>query len=304
MPKYICPRCKYSTNIKTHIKNHFKRKHPCRAIVEDISIEKCISALNDNKLDLLLNNHKKRQKSVKKASKKPNTKSYNLKFTCKFCDERCNSRQSLHYHIKNSCLYNNSKTDELEKQNFLNQFNKIMKVQLDAKDMIINELKSQIEVLLKNQGNNNTHNTQYNILLKSFGSENTSYITSNYVHSLINDGPVMSIPKLLKYIHFNPEHLENRNVKIPNKKQNYAQIYNGKDWEYRDKRETIDNMTHMAYGIINEHYVKGENKYMDQFLANYGTQDISISKRILRDTELMIINNQTSFNENLLVENK
>ena len=303
MPVYTCPRCKYSTKIKTHIKNHCKRKHPCVVSALDISLSKCIAALNSNDMSLFIPNPKSCQKSVKKASKNINHSDQNEKFICKFCNENCNSRQSMHYHINNSCLYTSKKTDEREKQRFLNEFQKMLKVQLDAKDMIIFELKYQIEVLLKNQGSNNTHNTQYNILLKSFGSENTSYITSNYVHNLINDGPVISIPKLLKYIHFNPEHLENRNVKIPNKKQNYAQIFNGKDWEYRDKRETIDNMTHMAYGIINEHYVKGENNYMDEFLTNYGGHNLTISKRLIRDTELMIINNQTSFTEPIVIEN-
>ena len=41
----------------------------------------------------------------------------------------------------------------------------------------------------------------------------------------------------LKYIHFHPEHKENHNIKIPNKKQPYAQIYNGKDWEYKKKKQ-------------------------------------------------------------------
>ena len=66
-----------------------------------------------------------------------------------------------------------------------------------------------------------TSNT-YNIVINPFG-KNTSYITQDYV-KLINDSPYSGI-ELLKYIHFHPEHKENHNVKIPNKKQPYAQIY-------------------------------------------------------------------------------
>ena len=168
-------------------------------------------------------------------------------------------------------------------------------MKLEAKDTIIDELKSQIEVLLKNQGSNNVHNTtQYNIDVKinSFGKENTSYITSEYIKSLISSGPINTIPKLLEHIHFNPEHIENHNVKIPNKKQNYAQIFNGITWEYRDKQETISNMSDRAYGIINEHYQYGSNAYMDEFKQGYESNEKNLIKRLTKDTELMIINNQ------------
>ena len=49
---------------------------------------------------------------------------------------------------------------------------------------IIDELRKQVELLLRNQGSNNiTFNT--NIVLNAFGKENTSYITSDYVKLLI-----------------------------------------------------------------------------------------------------------------------
>ena len=48
-----------------------------------------------------------------------------------------------------------------------------------------------------------------------------------------------------------------------NKKENFAQVYNGNKWEYQDKKQTIENMTDKAFGIINEHYDEGTNQYMD-----------------------------------------
>ena len=111
---------------------------------------------------------------------------------------------------------------------------------------------------------------------------------------MIDNGPLTTIPKLLEYIHFNPEHKENHNVKIPNKKQNYAQIYNGTEWEYRDKRTTIRDMSDRAYNILNTYYKAGTNNYMDKFRDNYESSEKAIFKRVYRDTELMIINNQLS----------
>ena len=47
---------------------------------------------------------------------------------------------------------------------------------------IIQELRKQVEQLLRNQGSNNiTYNT--NIVLNAFGKENTSYISKDYILS-------------------------------------------------------------------------------------------------------------------------
>ena len=73
---------------------------------------------------------------------------------------------------------------------------------LAEKDILINELRNQIGQLLEKVGDTYNNNT-YNIMIKPFGKENTSYITADYVNRIINDGPVNSIPKLIKYIHLN-----------------------------------------------------------------------------------------------------
>ena len=91
---------------------------------------------------------------------------------------------------------------------------------LANKDNLIDELKKHIELLLKDRGNTTNNNyTQNNyIVINAFGSENLKYITNTYISNLINNGPMSSIPKLLKHIHFHPEHEENHNIQIPNKK--------------------------------------------------------------------------------------
>ena len=156
---------------------------------------------------------------------------------------------------------------------------------------IIDELRKQVELLLRNQGSNNiTFNT--NIVLNAFGKENTSYITSDYVKLLINNGPIQSIPKLLEHIHFNPDHIENQNIQIPNKKEPYAKIFNGTKWEISDRKRAIRDMTDKAYSILSKHY-SGGNEYMNKFRQKYEDNDKTLNKRINKDTEIMIINNQT-----------
>lgn len=153
----------------------------------------------------------------------------------------------------------------------------------------IKELRTQIDLLMQNQGSNITYNT--NIVLNAFGNENTSYIDTGFIKSLVNSGPIHSISKLLKYIHFNPEHTENHNIQIPNKKNGYAKIYDGTGWQISNKNEAIAHMTDKAYTLLNEHYV-GANEYMNQFKRDYDGRDANLIKRLCKDTEVMILNNQ------------
>ena len=181
-------------------------------------------------------------------------------------------------------LWTKEEVDEIVK-------NEIIK-EREKHEYIIRELKSQIRILIRNQGSNNTYTTNVNIVVNSFGKENLEYISGDFISNLIESGPLDSISQLIQYIHFNPEHQENHNVKIPIKSNNYAQIFNGDDWEYRDRKSTIKHMSDKAFSILNDHYLEGSNKYMDNFKKKYRVKDKDLCKRLEKDTEMMILNNQ------------
>ena len=54
-------------------------------------------------------------------------------------------------------------------------------------------------------------------------------------------------------------------------------------------------MSDRAYEILNKHYISGSNKYMDSFKSQYDENSKVLSKRLHKDTELMILNNQKIF---------
>ena len=302
-----------STKIKTHIINHFRRKFPCKISNEVVSIEECLMRLEGNDIRNVNANirnvnvlSEKYKKNIRNVNVNVNSVNANVNasvnavsekanqelnaYFCELCDRSFSSRQSKYQH-KKFCKGKNFFCENVNRDKN-SELIRIMEEKLSAKDMIIEELKGQIEVLLKNQGSNNVHTTNQYILINSFGNENTSYITPKIVNKLIDNGPLTSIPKLLEFIHFNPEHKENHNVKIPNKKQNYAQIFNGKEWEYRDKKSTIEDMSDRAFDIINTYYKAGTNTYMDKFRDKYDSREKSVYKRVYKDTEMMILNNQ------------
>ena len=85
---------------------------------------------------------------------------------------------------------------------------------------------------------------------------------------------------------------------IPNKKQALAKIYNGQEWEYKNKNDTIDDIADKAYGIIYNHYddSKTKNKYMEQFIDNYEDHEKDTMKKVKGGTEIVILNNQDKIN--------
>lgn len=322
MVNYKCPRCNYNTYQKSDIRKHFLRKKICKPIYQKIPIDECYKQILKEdypKCHVTLNFTEKDKKSLNFTEKNLN----NSKFTtdnssnnsiipqfseceeipqiisenlaCNFCKKIYTRKDNLNRHLK-SCKKKNTYLVNSDTISYsAHEVEELLKKEREKSQYVIGELKSQIEVLLKNQGNNNTHTTNYNIVVNSFGKENLDYISNEFVQNLINSGPISSIPTLLKYIHFNPNHKENHNVKISNKKQNYAQIFNGIEWEYRDKHVTIEDMSDRAYEILNKHYISGSNKYMDSFKSQYDENSKVLSKRLHKDTELMILNNQKIF---------
>ena len=306
MTKYTCPRCGYTCWQKRDLRKHLLRKFTCKPKLLNISVLEIFEELLPGDLGIIKKlrkktlksalkcvkiekNHKKCVKSnahffpaaphkniIKKVlSNASNSPSEGI--LCEFCGKKYKRKRYLKQHLER---YNCKKIKEYK---------------LKKKDAIIGELRDQVNNLLNNVGKN-TYNTTYNntyniVVLNAFGKEDISYFDEDSIKSIINKGPFNSIPELIKHLHFNPKFSENHNIKIPNKKLPWASIYNGDQWEYRDKDDTIEDLSHKAYGIINNHYMGGD-KYMDNFKNQFTNEDNSLTKRIHKDVELVILNNQ------------
>ena len=312
---YKCPRCGYSAVQKGDIKKHFKRKNICSPSCSDMSIDECYKEVLGEEYE----NKKKCQQLSTPVSTSVNTLSTPMStsvntlstpvstsvntlstlcqhmsthvntdvISCKYCDRAFNKRQSKSRHEK-TCKYKN----DYSKQEFNEKIAEVNAASKDAlleeKDKIIAELKNQIEVLLTKVGNTTNNNT-INININAFGKENMEYIKGGFIKELIARGPYSAIPKLLKEIHFNPDHSENHNVMIPNRKESYAKRYNGEKWELADKSLTLEDMSDKAFNVLTEY---GSGKKFDRFYDDYDDRDTGLLKKMKRDTEMMILNNQ------------
>jgi hypothetical protein len=169
--------------------------------------------------------------------------------------------------------------------------NKIKKLEREKK-----KLEKKIEKMLdktctinNNTTNNNSNNTI--IVVNNYGKENTDYLTADKIAKLLNR-PYDSIQDLIKMLHFNADHPENHNIKITNKKEPFALVWNDPIWELRKKKAVIKDIVDKGYMMIDtthEDIDKPNKKYLN-FQDNFDDDDSNIKELIEGETELMIIN--------------
>ena len=308
--EFICRRCGYKSNLKANIKRHFLKKKVCPPICSNISIQECyeeILGLNNENSQKCVGNALGCVENALEIDKNAlgcvgnalecvgnalECVDNNL-YKCAGCNKTFKHRRYLKQHISRYNCKQKCKEDiEIGKSEAKSEVETRLLEIVKNKDEIINELKNQIEKLLTKVGNttnNTTNNNTININIRAFGEENLDYIKGGFIKELINRGPYSAIPKLLKEIHFNPEHMENNNVKILNRKEKYAKRYNGEKWEFADKNLTLEDMSDRAFNVLTEY---GSGKKFDKFYDDYDDRDTGLLKKMKKDTEMMILNNQ------------
>ena len=154
----------------------------------------------------------------------------------------------------------------------------------------------EIEKLIDKVGNvTNNNMLQQNIIINNYGNENLDYLTEGYLTSLLKI-PCGSVLTLLKDIHFNANHPENHNVKIPNRKEKFAIVYMNGEWKLRNKKDVISNMVDMSYNIVDCYFEDNKMILSDtkrnnfiEFQTNYDNG--KLKKTIEGDLEVELLNN-------------
>ena len=140
-----------------------------------------------------------------------------------------------------------------------------------------------------------------NVYVMPYGEENTEYLTPDFLTKCLrrtNEGFV----ELLQHIHFHPEHIENHNLKITNKKSNFIEKYNGNRWQYDSKQKVIDELFKKGFEILDDHYYDNEADLkqklskcimnnIDNFMKAVNNGDKDIVKPLLDGIYLLILNN-------------
>ena len=167
---------------------------------------------------------------------------------------------------------------------------KIHKLEKDKKKLEkkIEKMMYKMCTINNTTNNNNTNNI---IVVNNYGKENTDYLTAEKIDKLL-DRTYDSIQDLIKMLHFNEEHPENHNVKITNKKEPFALVWNDPIWEIRKKKTVVKDMVDKGYVMIDTTYddINKSNKKYINFQSNFEDDSTTIKNKIESETELMIIN--------------
>lgn len=235
-------------------------------------------------------------------------------YTCKYCNSFFVYKKSFlrHYESHNetkgkiySCacgksyqhsqsLYTHKKQCMVDTQNLSNEYQKKLEEMETIHKKEKEEMRKQIESLLEKVGNTTHIENQTNIHINYYGCENLEYVTDKFVQHMMNI-PYGSIPQLIKHIHFHPQHPENHNVKITNKKLPYASIFKNDKWELAHKTKVIEELMQKGFGIMDDKLTevtlsdRGKIRFQD-FQEKFQDEEKDVFKTIYQDTELCVLN--------------
>lgn len=275
MVLYNCPRCGFETKLRANMKRHLSRKIKCQIKLENVSIDECFRTILNEEIGEVSNSIPEVSNidTIKENKQEP------AHFECSYCSKIFSKKNNFYRHLKHYCREKDLYDKMLSQENEINNLKKENEL-----------LKSSTKI--HNQNIQNIQNIQNNIIINAFGKENLDYIKKDFIHELIKDGPYASVQKLIKYIHFNPNHKENHNVKIPNKRDKFGMIFDGEKWQMRNKQNMINAMAGHAYDIIADHCEGMNNKKYEKFCEDFENRELNCIKRINLDTELVILNGQ------------
>jgi len=308
MSYHICEYCNYSTKYKSDLTKHKKtKKHRNKLLSLGIKIEEQDHIIQNNP-KIIQNNPVLIQNNPEIIQNNPaiiqnNPQKSQKLYKCDYCSKTFTIHANKRRHELHRCKDNpdfvdkiidakNSKIKNLEKDK------EALEKDKEKWEIEKQELYKQVSTLLDKVGD--TTNIQNNIILNNYGSEDLSHISKTLKTELLNI-PYCAIPKMIEAIHFNNEKPENKNIMLPNKKENLVKVYEGNKWVYKNKNDTITDLVDSKYTIIDEHYeeLNSENKVPAQikttftkFRKFYDENDAEMVEKLKHECELVLLNNR------------
>lgn len=179
--------------------------------------------------------------------------------SCKYCDKKVQTKSSLNRHFKICKLKPITLSD-------LPSIESSIKNKINEQLMTVNNNYSKVI----NNTVNNTQNIQNIIVmdkinLREFGKEDLDHITDEVMNKVIKY-PQAGILNLIREIHFNDTMPQNQNINMLNKKEQFIEIFNGKEWKKQDKKIAIQNIITSKKDIMDD-YV--EEKTEKNLISNF-----------------------------------
>lgn len=111
-----------------------------------------------------------------------------------------------------------------------------------------------------------TNNITNNIVI--YGNEDFSYIDKNAIQDALRTKNVL--PRLCRLMRRNPNHPENRNIKVTDFSRGKTRIFTQRGWEPAQPIDTFNNMITEASEMLDNKTYEEKNKYDDSDISKVG----------------------------------
>ena len=301
MVMYYCERCGYNNKIKTKFIGHLNRKFICKPILSEVSIQEIkeqYGIIDNNDTQMTHNDTQMTHHDTQNVYNDTQMTHNNIpnKLMCKDCNQIFSRTSSLTRHIKLYCKENENK--KLKNQIIIKE-NEIIKLEneiiLKENKLMKKELRKNNKMIENNMIINGNNNNTNNIIINNFGNENLEYLTPKYLTELTRI-PSLAIPKLIKDIHFNDKHPENKNVRLLHPKNRFIEVHENK-WEHRNKKEIIEHIVETINDIMENNYNNNRDtmeesikRSLVNYIKHYNNKK-ETKDYVNENAELAIINN-------------
>ena len=282
LPKmsYICKKCQKSFTSQRYLKQHQNKKIPCD------KIHRCNKCDNVFNTAYILRKHMER-KTPCAPDLVPVIKGNNKENKCHMCGKTYSSKSNLKKHQKKCSVKDNP--DLLQR---------LLEEQIRSNELMSKMLENRIglpSVTNNNNNNiivNNTQNNIYmNVTINCFGTEDLSRLDTEKVLKLVKNHAGDFIPRMIEYVHANPDIPEYHNVFF-DKEKGKAIVYgpvsdNERSWQSKNIKEISDQLTdkiqHHMHPTVGP-YFNHVMQYKDSETAN---KIISLANGNLKTEELL-----------------
>ena len=268
METFKCIKCNYSTTVKGNYKRHLNTQKHIRNITS-----------NDNNIVT----PPKYPKKTQKDPKRPDKSTEKDKYTCNYCGNFFSTFAHKRRHELHRCQHTQALNERKLREN-----------EKEIKE-IKKEYQKTIEILLSKVGTTNNIITTNNININSYGKEDMSHITDAFKTQMLNS-PYKMIPKMIEEVHFNENKPENKNIVLPNKKDNKIKIFTNNKWIYKNKDQIIHDLIDGKYFIMDTHYEticnKLKNTNYEKFRTKYDDNNKEVLDILKQESELVLLNNR------------
>ena len=287
MVYYTCEKCGYTTPHKGKYERHLKRKNPC--------------ILGDSNMITTLQNPPKWENTPSKTlqlppkclQNPPKSMGIESDLGCIYCGKVFKRKDNLTRHIRDRCKIMKSQMTLIESKHS-SLIDKNIELVTKTKELEKKVEQLNIDLINKPQQINTTINTQ-NIKINNYGKENLDYLTPEKINKLI-EAPYTSIPKLIEEVHYHPDHPENNNMKITNKRQPYIKLLKDNIWKVDNMKRVIEDLIDKGKLILDKFrdevlHSEFKNTCYEDFSHRLEGDDKELIKQMISDLELLIINN-------------